>query len=154
MPDWIISTLVFMALMFGLGFLFNPDKKTKAKLNELFLSRPIRTDNDYYEEFFVDSDIPFEVVSKIRAIFSEQFGVDLRALEADDDLSKDYSLIWDLDSLADVEIIMALEADFEIEISDEEAARIRSIRTISEIVALKIEEKKRANKTLHPTASS
>lgn len=140
MPDW-IAICILIAVVFGVGCLFDSDKKTKKKLNDQLSSRPVRSDEDYHNQFFGETDVPCEVVSRVRAIFSEQFGIDLSALEADDDFSKDYSLIWELDSMADVEIIMALEMDFEIDISDAEAGSMRSIRSISEIVASKLKTK-------------
>ena len=140
MPDW-INICIFIAVVIGVGCLFDSDKKTKNKLNDLLSGRPVRTDEDYHKLFFGETDVPCEVVSKVRSILSEQFGIDLSALEADDDFSEDYSLIWELDSMADVEIVMALEADFDIEISDAEAASIRSIRSIAEIVAKNLKAK-------------
>jgi acyl carrier protein len=137
MPDWIFISLIVVGILF-FGALFNPDKKTKSKLAELFSDRPKRTNNDFYSSFFTDSKITPDIVSKIRDIFREQFYVDLDALEADDDFSKDYSLIWELDSLADVEIIIALEQEFDIEFNDGEASQMHSIRSIAEAVADKL----------------
>ena len=119
----------------------NPDKEVKRRLGELFADRPERDEDQYHTDFFADTDIPQYVVTTIRAIFSEQIGVDLSLLEPDDDLSKDYSLIWDLDSMADVEIILALEEEFDIKITDGEASGMRSIRSIASVVTSKLHEK-------------
>ena len=140
MPSWTIAILILVVCI-GVSLMFNPDKKTKLKLAELLSDRPERSEQDYYDEFYADSDVSVEVVSMIRNIFSEQFGIDLGALDPDDDLSDDYSLIWDLDSLADVEIILAIEEEFGIEISDGEACGMSSLRSISEIVGSKVDQK-------------
>mgnify|MGYP000082493998 CR=1 FL=1 len=121
MPTWlIISLLVFGVIV--LCLLVDSDKKTKRQLDDLFANRNRSDDNEYYDIFFSDSGIPKNVVSRIRSLFSEHIGVDLSLLEADDDFSTDYSLIWDLDSMADVEIVISLEKEFGIEISDGEAS--------------------------------
>ena len=69
---------------------------------------------------------------------SDYLGKEMRALEPDDDLSGDYALIWDLDSMADVEIIIALEDQFGVKFSDEEAVQMKTIRDIAEGVVEKL----------------
>jgi len=81
------------------SFISDPDKKTRDKLNNLLSSKPQRDDQNYYDEFYQGTRVSEKVVSKIRHIFCEQTGMDLKALEPDDDLSGDYSLIWALDSM-------------------------------------------------------
>ena len=141
MPSWVIITiLVFIGLICVI--VSDPDKKTRGRLNDLLSSKQQRDDQDYYDEFYQGSEVSEHVVSKIRHIFCEQTGMELKPLEPDDDLSGDYSLIWAMDSMADVEIVIALEEEFDIDISDAEAASMKSIRDISEIVTAKIEAKK------------
>ncbi|MFZ5643365.1 MAG: acyl carrier protein [Bacillota bacterium] len=63
------------------------------------------------------------VFEKVRAIISEQLGVD----EAD--VTMESSFIEDLgaDSLDIVELVMALEEEFDIVIPDEDAEKIRTV---------------------------
>ena len=140
MPSWAIITFIILFVLV-VACIANPDKKTRARLNDLLSSKPERNDQDYFDEFYSGSDVSEEVVSKIRYIFCEQTGIALKSLEPDDDLSGDYSLIWALDSMADVEIVIALEQEFGIEISDAEASSMKSIRDISVIITSKLEEK-------------
>ena len=60
---------------------------------------------------------------KIKAILAEQLGVD------EDDITMDSSLTDDLgaDSLDHVELVMAMEEEFDIEIPDEEAEKIVTV---------------------------
>jgi len=69
-----------------------------------------------------DSDL----VDRIRTIIAEQFGVNMA------EVSPDSSIIDDLgaDSLDVVELVMTLEDEFDIEVSDEAA---ESIRTIADV---------------------
>jgi len=60
---------------------------------------------------------------KIKEILAEQLGV------SEDEIEMDSSLTDDLgaDSLDLVELVMALEQEFDLEISDEEAEKIKTV---------------------------
>jgi acyl carrier protein len=59
-------------------------------------------------------------------------------LADNDDFSKNLSFFWDFDSMADVEIVCALEEKFGIKISDEEAEKAHTISEIVNLVYSKI----------------
>lgn len=69
-----------------------------------------------------------EVEAKVKEIVCEQLGV------SEDEVSPNASFIEDLgaDSLDIVELVMALEEEYDLEISDEEAEKIR---TVGDVVA-------------------
>ena len=64
-----------------------------------------------------------DTLGKVRGIISEQLGTDLDAIAAD-------AKFVDLgaDSLDTVELVMALEEEFETEIPDEEAEKITTVQ--------------------------
>ncbi|MGH7949787.1 MAG: acyl carrier protein [Candidatus Binataceae bacterium] len=66
------------------------------------------------------------VETKVREIICEQLGV------SEDEVSPEASFIEDLgaDSLDIVEMVMALEEEFGIEISDEDAEKIRTVKDV------------------------
>ncbi|MCQ2561430.1 MAG: acyl carrier protein [Clostridia bacterium] len=66
------------------------------------------------------------VFDKIREIISEQLGADI------DDITMETSLMKDLeaDSLDAVEIIMAIEEEYDIEIPDEDAEKFETVGSI------------------------
>ena len=137
MEAWHITLLSFVVCT-ALMWIFDSDKKDKLKLAELFSNRAVRSDEDYDRTFFKNSSIDKDVVTQVRRIFIEQLGENYDLLEPDDDWTADYLVIWNLDSFGYVELMMALEEEFEIKISDAEAAEMRSLRDITEMVSAKL----------------
>ncbi|HUA34788.1 MAG TPA: acyl carrier protein [Candidatus Binataceae bacterium] len=67
-----------------------------------------------------------DIENKVREKIAEQLGV------ASDEVTPEASFIEDLgaDSLDIVELVMALEEEFNIEISDEDAEKIRTVKDV------------------------
>jgi len=67
---------------------------------------------------------PMSVEERVKSIIVEQLGVDA------DEVAADASFVEDLgaDSLDQVELIMAFEEEFGVEISDDEAEKIRKVK--------------------------
>jgi acyl carrier protein len=65
-----------------------------------------------------------ELFTKVKQIISEQLGVD------EDEVTTTASFVDDLgaDSLDQVELVMALEEKFEIEIPDDDAEKLRTVQ--------------------------
>ena len=70
---------------------------------------------------------------RIKEVITEQLGLE------DDEVTPDASFMDDLgaDSLDIVELIMALEEEFEIEIPDEEAEKLLSVQNVIEYIKKK-----------------
>lgn len=73
------------------------------------------------------------MLDKIKSIVVEQLGVD------EDQVTEDASFIDDLgaDSLDTVELIMAFEEEFDIEIPDEDAQKIKTVRDVMDYIESK-----------------
>ncbi len=71
-----------------------------------------------------------DVESKVREIISEQLGV------AATEVTPEASFIEDLgaDSLDIVELVMALEEEYGMEISDEDAEKIRTVKDVVDYI--------------------
>jgi acyl carrier protein len=70
------------------------------------------------------------VEERVKSIIVEQLGVDA------DEVTTDASFVEDLgaDSLDQVELIMAFEEEFGVEISDDEAEKIRRVKDAVEYI--------------------
>lgn len=87
-------------------------------------------DAQLWESFFRAQGVALDTVRRVRRILSDVLEVDLVRIRAGDDFSKKLSFFWDLDSLADLKIVHALEEDFKITISDAEAEAMKTLRDI------------------------
>ncbi|MBR6444761.1 MAG: acyl carrier protein [Firmicutes bacterium] len=70
------------------------------------------------------------VFDKLKAIIAEQLSIDESIINLDTNLMKDL----EADSLDAVEIIMALEEEYDIEIPDEEAEKFQTVNDIVKYV--------------------
>ncbi|OLS02069.1 acyl carrier protein [Tissierella creatinophila] len=74
------------------------------------------------------------VFEKVKEVVGEQLGADVEEMTMETSLMKDL----DADSLDAVEIIMALEDEFDVEIPDEDAESFKNIGNIVEYIEGKI----------------
>ena len=73
------------------------------------------------------------MLDKIKSIVVDQLGVD------EDQVTEDASFVDDLgaDSLDTVELIMAFEEEFDIEIPDEDEQKIKTVKDVMEYIEAK-----------------
>ena len=73
------------------------------------------------------------MLDKIKSIVVDQLGVD------ENQVTEDASFVDDLgaDSLDTVELIMAFEEEFDIEIPDEDAQKIKTVKDVMEYIEAK-----------------
>ena len=73
------------------------------------------------------------MLEKIKSIVADQLGVD------EDQVTEDASFIDDLgaDSLDTVELIMAFEEEFDVEIPDDDAQKIKTVKDVIEYIESK-----------------
>ncbi|WP_315115073.1 acyl carrier protein [uncultured Clostridium sp.] len=76
------------------------------------------------------------IFKKVKNIISEQLGID------SEEITMESSFIDDLgaDSLDVVELIMALETEFDLEIPDEEAEKISTVGDVVDYIKANVEE--------------
>lgn len=110
------------------------------KIEAVFGGRDALDSEQFYERYFKQKGVPLEVVSGVKCILAEQLSADMSRITDADDFSKNLKFFWDFDSLADVEIVCALEDVFNIKITDDEARRSRTVSDIVFLVHAKILE--------------
>jgi len=74
------------------------------------------------------------MTGKIRALVAEQLGVDAGTLSSDAHILEDLGA----DSLDVVELVMAIEEEFDIEIPDEDAEAMRTLGDVEKYVSGKV----------------
>jgi acyl carrier protein len=113
-------------------------RQKAEKIECAFSGREHLSTEQFYDSYFSEQGVPFHVVAGVSNILAEQFDVDMSRLSAADDFSENLHFLWDFDSMADVEIIQALEKQFGIQITDQEAEKAVTVRDIVNLVCGKI----------------
>lgn len=124
----IVAAVVLMAL-----FIRRESSRKARSVEAAFAGREPLLAKQFYERYFSEQGIAFDVVDGVRTILEQELDADMSRLTNTDDFSTNLSFFWDFDSMANVQIICALEKRFAIKIADEEA---EATKTVGDIVAL------------------
>lgn len=86
------------------------------------------------------TDKTSEIEVRVKKIVGEQLGV------KDEEITTDASFVDDLgaDSLDTVELVMALEEEFETEIPDEDAEKIATVKDAVKYIVARLEKEAKA----------
>jgi len=78
-----------------------------------------------------------DIIKKVKEITSEQLGVD------ESQITPEAKFVDDMgaDSLDTVELVMALEEEFDLEISDEEAEKLTTVQKVVDYIEDRLEKK-------------
>lgn len=106
----------------------------QRRLDAVFAGRTPLTPGEFFTRYFEKRGYDRDLVLRIRKIFAENISLDLSRLSATDDFSRELQFLWKYDSLADVEIVLDLETEFGITISDVEATRMTTLLAVVEVV--------------------
>ncbi|WP_426172133.1 acyl carrier protein [Pseudoduganella sp. R-34] len=108
--------------------------RRRRRIERAFQGRESLTPETFYETYFLKKGFPLSVVAGVRDVLETQLSADLSRLVDTDDFSKNLSFFWSFDSMADVEVVCALEERFHIEISDDEALNAHTVEDIVSLV--------------------
>jgi acyl carrier protein len=100
------------------------------KLEQVFAGRESLDDSQLWSRYFEQYGVAPDTVAKVRRILTQILQADLSRIRDTDDFSKELALFWSFDSLADVEIVQALEDEFGITITDAKAVAMKTLRDI------------------------
>jgi len=136
----LLAAFIVLALL-----LWRIEKRAKAKeIERAFAGRTPLDAETFYERYFQAKGIPPHVVTGVRRILEQELDADLSRLADEDDFSKNLRFFWHYDSMAGCVVLAALEKEFNIQISDAEAATMTTVRDIVQKVWEKEREKSAA----------
>jgi acyl carrier protein len=120
-------------------------------LDRIFEGRPLLSDDEFYQRYFPDGSVSKEVAVGIRHAFVEHVPLDMRRLAPEDNFGRELQFVWSHDSLADVELLLDVEEQFDVSISENEARETLTMGALIRLVDLKVKAKKEPNQPPEPT---
>lgn len=110
----------------------------QRRLDAVLAGRTPLAPEEFFTRYFEERGFDRDMVLRIRKIFAENISLDLSRLSATDDFSRELQFLWKYDSLADVEIVLDLETEFGITISDADATSMTTLLAVVEMVDEKL----------------
>jgi acyl carrier protein len=132
--------IISFVVLFIIWHSKHDNKQRNKAIEKAFQGREVLSAKNFYDKYFKDKGVPKNIVVGVRKVLEEQLLADLSRLSSADDFSKNLSFFWEHDSMADVEIICALEERFGIKIRDNEAKNISTVEQIVNLVHEKVNE--------------
>jgi acyl carrier protein len=141
--QWLGGFALFIVVMvvIGIPIWIWQTRAKKKKIENAFAGRLPLEERTFYETYFASRGVPFFVVKAVRQILEEELDADLSRLSAEDDFARNLSFFWDYESAAAVEIVVRLENEFNIKITDAEAERTTTIDGLINLIWLKVQER-------------
>jgi acyl carrier protein len=133
-----IALIIAILIVIGIPMWLWESRAKRKKIEETFAKRQPLDERTFYERYFESRGVSFFVVSKVREILEDELEADLSRLSAADDFKKNLSFFWQYDSMADVEVVLRLEEEFSIKITDAEAERTNTVEDLVDLVWLKL----------------
>ena len=127
-----------VVVVVGVWSVRRESRAKEQKTKDAFAGRDPLSSDAFYDRYFRGLGVEREVVVGIRKILEEHLGADMSCLRAEDDFSQNLSFFWDFDSMANVEIIIAIEEHFQIRITDVEAEKTRTVSDLVQLVSGKV----------------
>lgn len=110
--------------------LLSGDAEKNARAESVFRGREPLDDRVLWERCFSQYGVAVDTVARVRKVLTEVLQTDLSRIRDSDDFSKELAFFWDWDSMADVETVQGIEAEFGITISDAEAEAMKTLKDI------------------------
>jgi acyl carrier protein len=136
-----LAALIGVLVVVGIPLWIWQSRAKKKRIENAFQGRQPLDERMFYERYFESRGVPFFVVHKVRLILEEELAADLSRLSAKDDFAQNLSFFWDYESSASVEIVVRLEDEFKIKITDAEAERTTTSDDIVNLGWLKVRER-------------
>jgi acyl carrier protein len=99
-------------------------------IDYVFAGREPLDDHKLWKRHFRHLGVAMDTVVRVRRILSQVLEADLSRIRDWDDFSKELAFFWEFDSLADMTMLVALEDEFGIAITDAEAQTMNTLKDI------------------------
>ncbi len=129
----LIASCVFMYFSLKRG-----EQNRQSTIEAAFDGRQASSPQEFYDKYYKTKNIPAEIVLGVKKILEKHLDVDLSRLKCSDNFLENLSFFWNFDSMANVEIVIALEKSFDIKIEDSEAEKAKTVDDIIMVVAGKL----------------
>jgi acyl carrier protein len=136
-----IGVIVAFVLAVGAPMWIYASRAKRKRFEAAFAGREPLDAQAFYERYFQSRGVPADVVIKVRRILEDVLDADLSRLKAEDDLTSNLSFFFQYDSMADVELVIRLEEEFGIKITDAEAEQTHTVEDIVSLVWLKLRQR-------------
>lgn len=123
------------------------DVTCKRAARKHIAGRPRRSTLEFGQQFYPDRA---SVAAEVRDILAKYIPVDLSQLEPSDQPVRDLHMD-DLDSMATLEFVIALEEHFGITIEDPDAEQMRTVDDVVRYVISKVDQKRTNNNGVQAT---
>ena len=131
--------LLFLGLVALVWFeIRRSERAKKRKLTDTFAGREPLTPPQFYERYYSASGITPELVLAIRHILEQELDTALPYLQPQDSFAGNLGFFFELDSMADVALVLAIEEHFQISFTDQEAEATRTVADLIQLVANKL----------------
>ncbi len=125
----------------GLLALAVQTRRARKQIHDAFKSRLPLDDQTFFERYFAPLGVSAEVAIGVRECLAEAVGENLSRLKDSDNIAENLKPLFELDSLADVLFMTSLEKRFGINILEEEAQQMNTVRDIVLLVDHKVKSK-------------
>lgn len=131
--------LLFLGLVALVWFEIRRSRRVTARqLSHAFAGREPLTPQQFYQRYYADSGIAPEIVLTIRRILEQELDTALPYLQPQDSFAGNLGFFFELDSMADVALVLAIEEHFQISFTDQEAEATRTVADLIQGVANKL----------------
>ncbi|MFN7953803.1 MAG: acyl carrier protein [bacterium] len=122
---WVVG--IGMLVVCGIAAV-REERARRKRLDRLFEGRDALSADEFGKRYFSGAEA--EIAARVRKVVQDQMAADGRRLLPDDHLTNDLEVGYPTDSMDWLELVMALESEFKIEIAGKDAAIFRNIRDV------------------------
>jgi len=140
---YLVAFAVFVAVIVAVSIplAISDEQKRKRKIKSAFAGRLPLADDAFFNEYFVSTGVPNDVVCRIRRLLAKNLDADVSRVHPKDDFTGNLEFFFRHDELVSVYIVQDLEEEFGISITDEEAARIHTFDDIVIVTWAKLRQR-------------